>query len=57
MANDRFYDLCYDAWRSGKNPDSLSIDKYDAYQQVDGYYPDEITLEMMLPQQLKEEEE
>ena len=44
-----FYDLCYDAWRNGKDPDAVSIDRYDD-RLADGYYPDEITLSMGTPE-------
>ena len=46
--NKEFYDLVYDAWMSGKNPDLVSKDKYDDLL-AQGYYPDEITLDMVLP--------
>lgn len=44
----RFYDLVYDAWRSGRNPDSVSRDWFDDFR-AQGYYPDEISLEMVYP--------
>ena len=54
MAIDKeFYDLCYDAWWSGRNPDAVDMDRYNYYR-AQNYYPDEITLDMMLP---REEEE
>lgn len=48
MRDKEFYDLCYEAWRNGKNPDAVSIDRYDA-RLADGYSPDEITLDMVYP--------
>jgi len=51
--DDEFYDICYDAWRSGKNPDNVSEDKWDYYR-AEGYYPDEITLGMMLAESPEE---
>ena len=44
----RFGDLVYDAWRAGKNPDSVSRDRYDD-RLAEGYYPDEISLKDVLP--------
>jgi hypothetical protein len=44
----RFYDLCYDAWRSGRDPDAVSMDRYDDFR-AQGFHPDEITVPMMLP--------
>jgi len=43
-----FYDLVYDAWRSGKDPDAVSADLYEDYRN-NGYYPDEISLGMVYP--------
>jgi hypothetical protein len=43
-----FYDLQYEAWRSGKNPDMVDPDKYDNLRSA-GYYPDEISLGMVYP--------
>jgi len=51
--DDEFYDLCYDAWMTGKNPDNVDIDLYDSAI-ADGYYPDEITLDMVYPKQTQE---
>lgn len=48
MKEKEFYDLVYDAWMCGKNPDSVSTDRYDNLRN-DGYYPDEISLNMVLP--------
>jgi hypothetical protein len=39
---DDYYDKCYDAWMSGKNPDLVSIEKYDMLLDK-GFYPDEIS--------------
>ena len=44
-----FYDLVYDAWRSGKNPDAVNEDRFD-YFLYQGYESEEISLNMMLPQ-------
>jgi len=44
----KFYDLVYEAWMEGKDPDAVSIDRYDD-KRADGYYPDEITLDMVYP--------
>ena len=38
---DRYYDLVYEAWRSGHNPDAVSRDDY-GYRRSQGYAPDEI---------------
>ena len=43
-----FFDLTYDAWRSGRNPDALSRDDFSGFM-ADGYAPEEITLNMMIP--------
>ena len=43
-----FYDLCYEAWMIGKNPDLVNEDDYD-YMKAKGYYPDEITLKDCYP--------
>ena len=43
-----FYDLVYEAWRNGKNPDAVSMDDYYYYRDY-GYYPDEISLDMVYP--------
>ena len=43
-----FYDLVYEAWMSGRNPDVVSEDRYDDLRAA-GYYPDEISLGDVLP--------
>jgi hypothetical protein len=45
---ERLYDLQYEAWRSGRNPDDVSEDNYDSCRSS-GYHPDEIGLEDVLP--------
>lgn len=45
---DEFYDLVYDAWRQGKNPDLVSEDLYDDMRSQ-GYYPDEISVKDVYP--------
>lgn len=37
-----FYDLCYDAWRNGRNPDMVDRDRYDA-RIAQGYEAEEIS--------------
>ena len=45
---DRFDDLVYEAWRSGRNSDLVSEDRFD--QMLDqGFYPDEIELKDVYP--------
>jgi hypothetical protein len=56
MEDNRFYDLRYDVWRSGRNPDNLSRDDFDTYL-VQGYHPEEITANMMLPKKKRSEDE
>ncbi len=51
-----FYDLCYEAWLQGKNPDYVNVDSYD-YMKSRGFYPDEITLKDVYPQPNQEQEE
>lgn len=51
-----YYDLQYEAWRRGENPDRIDPDRYDDLK-ARGYYPEEITLEMMLPEKRKESDE
>jgi hypothetical protein len=29
---DEFYDLCYDVWRGGGNPDKVDRDRFDHYE-------------------------
>jgi len=43
-----FYDLVYDAWMSGKNPDMVSEDRYDDMRSQE-YYPDEISIRDVYP--------
>ena len=43
-----FYDLVYEAWRNGRNPDAVREDRFDDYLAC-GYLPDEISLNMILP--------
>jgi radical SAM superfamily enzyme with C-terminal helix-hairpin-helix motif len=45
---DEFYDLVYDAWRQGKNPDLVSEESYDDMRSQ-GYYPDEISVKDVYP--------
>ena len=52
----RFYDLVYDAWRSGRNPDAIDRDRYDDKRAM-GFYPDEITLDDVCPKRKQEEAE
>jgi hypothetical protein len=52
---DEFYELCYETWMTGKNPDLVDIDRYDDAR-ADGYYPDEITLKMVYPLPPQEDE-
>jgi hypothetical protein len=39
---DAFYDKCYDAWMSGRNPDLVSEDQYDEMLSR-GYEPEDIS--------------
>ena len=43
-----YYDLQYDAGEAGRDPDAITIDTYE-YLKSQGFYPDEITVEMMIP--------
>lgn len=45
---DDFYDACYEAWRSGRNPDLVSEDKFDDMLSK-GYPSDEITWQDCYP--------
>ena len=49
-SDDAFYDLCYEAWCRGENPDNVSRDRFDdcLYR---GFYPDEIGLRDVLPRE------
>ena len=53
--DDEFYDLVYEAWSCGCNPDNVDIDRYDSAL-ADGYYPEEITLNMVYPEPPQEQE-
>jgi len=44
-----FYDLVYDAWRNGKDPDAVNMDAFDDYLGK-GYPSDEITVDMVYPE-------
>lgn len=48
IMDSEFYDRCYESWCRGKSAD-LDYDKWDHYR-AQGFYPDEITVDMMLPQ-------
>ena len=49
------YDLRYEAWRCGKNPDAVSEEAYDMML-ARGFAPDEITLKDVYPsEKIKEE--
>lgn len=50
-----YYDLCYEQWMRGRNPDEVSADDYD-YCRSQGYYPDEISLRMVTPPDREPEE-
>jgi len=54
--DDRFGDLVYDAWISGRNPDAVSWDRYDN-RRSQGLYPDEIMLDDVCPKRKQEEDE
>ena len=34
MDNNEYYDLCFDVWMSGGNPDSVEQDRYEEYDFV-----------------------
>ena len=53
MIATNFGDLCYEAWRCGRNPDAILQDRFDD-RLAEGYYPDEISLDMVLPPKRKE---
>lgn len=46
--DERYYDLVYEAWRSGRDPDHVSRDRY-ADMLARGFEPDEITVTNVLP--------
>jgi len=52
--SDAFYDLVYDAWRSGRDSDAVSWDRYDSML-ARGYAPEEISLSDVLPEQQPEQ--
>lgn len=52
----RLGDLQYDAWMNGRDPDAVDPDKYDHYRSQ-GFYPEEISLNMMVPPRQREEPE
>ena len=52
----RFHDLVYEAWRRGMNPDLVDKDAYDAAT-CNGYYPDEIVLDMVYPRAAKADDQ
>jgi len=54
--DNEFYDLCYDAWMSCKNPDLVSEDRYDSLLSQ-GFYPDEISLKDIYPKQKQFDQE
>lgn len=54
--NRAFYDLVYDEWKRGHNSDDVSWDRFDSYL-AKGYYPDEITVDMMCPHKHRHEED
>lgn len=35
MSDKEFYDLCYDAWREGRNPDMVNRDIYETMKYYD----------------------
>ena len=53
--DDEFYDLCYEAWRSNKDPDLVSKDRYDDCL-ARGFYPEEINLDMVYPKPIEQAE-
>jgi len=54
-AEERFGDLIYEAWRANKNPDFLNEDRFHDFL-GSGYHPEEITLSMMMPEEIYKEE-
>ena len=56
MSDSEFYDLVYEAWCRGRNPDEVSEDRYD--DMIDrGYCPDEIRLSDVLPSFKREDDD
>ena len=53
---ERFDDLCYEAWASGRNPDDVSRDGFDSYI-YKGCDFEDISLDMVLPKLSKEKKE
>lgn len=56
MNESDFYDKCYDAWRSGRNPDMVSRDRYD-YLMCSGFVEDEISWRDCYPNRGRSEQE
>ena len=44
----RYYDLVYEAWTTGNDPDLVSEDAYD-HMRMRGFYPNEIELRDVYP--------
>jgi len=50
--NEEFYDLCYDVWRSGGNPDLVDPDRFEYdYDGEYDYFTDKGTLRRELRSQ------
>lgn len=47
-AEEEFGDLCYEAWRTGHDPNNVSRDDFD-YMLSRGFSPDEIRLRDCIP--------
>ena len=54
IEDEYFADLCDEAWRRGRNPDAVSRDRFDD-RLAAGFWPDEISLDMVLPPKRKRE--
>lgn len=54
--NDDFYELCYEAWLSGRDPDTVSRNEYDRLLSR-GYSPDEISWQDCYPEETETEGE
>jgi len=51
MSDDEyFYDRVYEAWRSGRDSDLVSRERWD-YARGHGYQPEEIGLDMLMPRE------
>ena len=50
-----FYDRVYEEWRRGHNPDDINEDRWDDLQ-AQGFYPDEISVDMLCPHHPQESE-